>query len=234
MSDLECQITWFGDRCLRLQFGEGNTPEIRFAVRRAMELIAFGDVEGRFSLAPAYTTILVGFDPLEVDEPESAVRSLLSAPLDHSPASPPASIEIPVCYEGDFAPDLETVAAHSGLSHAEVIRRHSNAAYEVAFVGFTPGFGYLTGLPPELATPRLVTPRTLVPAGSLGIAGEQCGVYPSATPGGWRLIGRTPLRMFDATRDQPSLLAIGDRVRFRPIAHAEFESLASKNTGANR
>lgn len=219
------EISWFGDRCLRLCFGEQNTPETRALVFSAYRLIESEDFEKRFSLTPAYTTLLVRFHPLAVREPERTLRTILDSPAKGAGEVEYNLIEIPVCYDADFAPDLDPVAAHAGISPAEVIRRHSSASYEVAFVGFTPGFGYLTGLPAELAAPRLPSPRTRVPAGSVGIAGDQTGIYPSATPGGWRLIGRTPLRMFDANRAEPSLLSIGNGVRFRQIDRAEFDSI---------
>lgn len=219
------EISWFGDRCLRICFGNQNTAETRALVFSAFQMIDEADVEGCFSATPAYTTLHVRFDPLAVREPERIIRSILDSPYTRPSKREFNLIEIPVCYETEFAPDLASVAAHAGLSPAEVVRLHSSAAYEVAFVGFTPGFGYLTGLPAQLAAPRLPSPRTRVPPGSVGIAGDQTGIYPSATPGGWRLIGRTPLRMFDATRAEPSLLSIGNGVRFRPIGRAEFESI---------
>lgn len=219
------EISWFGDRCLRVCFGQHNTPEVRALVQSAYHLIENDDYERRFSITPAYTTLLIRFHPLAVREPERMIRSILDGPSTRPSECEFNLIEIPVCYDAEFAPDLDSVAAHAGISPAEVIRRHSSTGYEVAFVGFTPGFGYLTGLPAELAAPRLPSPRTRVPAGSVGIAGDQTGIYPSATPGGWRLIGRTPLRMFDANRAEPSLLSIGNGVRFRPIDRAEFDSI---------
>ena len=134
------------------------------------------------------------------------------------------TVDIPVCYGGAFGPDLESVAELHGIPADEVVRMHSAATYTVYFLGFVPGFGYLGGLPDALRTPRLSSPRTRVPAGSVGIAGSQAGVYPFSTPGGWRLLGTTPLRMFQKDREGMSLLAIGDEVRFRPISAAEFEA----------
>lgn len=132
-------------------------------------------------------------------------------------------VEIPVCYDGEFGPDLADVARHTGLSVEEVIARHSAVEYRVHCLGFAPGFPYLGGLPPELATPRRATPRQGVPAGSVAIGGAQTGIYPQSSPGGWNVIGRTPLRLFDADREPPALLKAGDRVRFRPITRGEFE-----------
>jgi inhibitor of KinA len=129
---------------------------------------------------------------------------------------------LPVCYGGEFGPDLETVAAHCGLGAAEVITLHSGAAYRVHAIGFVPGFPYLGGLPAALGVPRRATPRTRVPAGSVGIGGAQTGVYPMATPGGWHLIGRTPLALYRPNHERPCLLGIGDRVQFQPISPEEF------------
>ena len=147
------------------------------------------------------------------------------------PARPRAgavrAIEVPVCYENEFAPDLGDVAQHAGLSEEEVVRRHSSARYRVNCVGFTPGFPYLSGLPAELATPRRASPRTEIPAGSVAIGGAQTGIYPSKSPGGWNVIGRTPLRLFDHRNEPPAMLRAGDSVRFRQISREEFEQLSA-------
>ena len=134
-------------------------------------------------------------------------------------------MEIPVCYGGEFGPDLPFVAARAGLSEDEAARRHAAGEYRVHLIGFAPGFPYLGGLTAELAAPRRATPRERVPAGSVGIAGRQTGVYPLETPGGWQIIGRTPLRLFRLDADPPALLRTGDGVRFRAIAADEFEAL---------
>jgi inhibitor of KinA len=134
--------------------------------------------------------------------------------------------EIPVCYDGEFAPDIADVARVSGLADAEVIRRHSGSVYRVNCVGFIAGFPFLSGLPSELATPRRAVPRKEVPAGSVGIGGAQTGIYPRSSPGGWNLIGRTPMRLFDVQHDPPTILQAGDRVRFREISREEFDAFA--------
>ena len=143
---------------------------------------------------------------------------------DELPA-PSRVVEIPVCYGGEFGEDLSFVAARAGLSVDDVIARHAAASYRVAMLGFSPGFPFLLGLPPELACARRDTPRRAVAAGSVGIAGGQTGVYPVESPGGWQLIGRTPLALFDAQGDPPALLQPGDGVRFVAIAEAEFERM---------
>ncbi|MBX3388918.1 MAG: 5-oxoprolinase subunit PxpB [Phycisphaeraceae bacterium] len=226
-------ISWLGDGALRLQFGESNTPEVRQAVLRGCRALEDATIDYPFSITPAYTTILVRFDPFEFRDVEPVIRSVLAGSTDEGTPPDVKTIEIPVCYEPKFAPDLESVAAHCGLMSSQVVQLHSGAHYEVAFIGFTPGFPYLSGLPHQLATPRLPSPRVRVPIGSVGIAGEQTGIYPHATPGGWRLIGRTPLFLFDASRSDPSLLEMTDRVRFVPITEREFDSIAN-NPGRDR
>jgi KipI family sensor histidine kinase inhibitor len=140
----------------------------------------------------------------------------------------PRLLEIPVCYGGEFGPDLEKVAAAHGLRADRVIELHSSRTYHAYFLGFAPGFAYLGDLPDSLATPRLATPRKKVPVGSVGIAGKQTAVYPFATPGGWNLLGRTPLRMFQVGRDPMELLDVGDEVRFHPITRQTFSALENR------
>lgn len=175
------------------------------------------------NLQPAYCSLLVTFDPRVVDhhEVEAVLRSYeeraekMALPL-------PRSVEIPVCYGGEFGPDLDDVASTRNLSPSRVIELHLSRTYHAYFLGFAPGFAYLGDLPPEIATPRLATPRKQVAPGSVGIAGTQTAVYPFATPGGWRLIGRTPLVMFRKDHEPMGLIAVGDEVRFRAITREEF------------
>jgi len=175
------------------------------------------------NVQPAYCSLLVAFDSCRVDhaEVEAALREYEKR-AETMRASKPKTIEIPVCYEGEFGPDLEEVAKIHRLKPEEVIQLHSSCAYHAYFLGFAPGFAYLGDLLEEIATPRLETPRKQVPAGSVGIAGRQTAVYPFATPGGWRLLGRTPIPMFRTDRKPMQLVSIGDRVRFRPISRDEF------------
>lgn len=187
-------------------------------------------------LVPAYASLAVFFDPEAIDP--RAARDWLRARCDHDSAangldaSEPGAgggeavatrtVYIPVAYGGEFGPDLDAAATELGLSAAALIERHSGAVYTVAMIGFAPGFPYLSGLEPALALPRLATPRTRVAAGSVAIGGAQTGIYPRPGPGGWRLLGRTPLTLFDPARAQPSLLLPGDRVRFQPIDPIRF------------
>ena len=181
-------------------------------------------------LHPAYNSLLVVFEPelATFAQVEAHVRARGESGTE-TVSFASRVVEIPVCYEEAFALDLPFVAAHNQLSREEVIALHTGGEYRVYFLGFSPGFAYLGGLSSRLCTPRLASPRTLVPAGSVAIGGKQTAIYPMSTPGGWRIIGRTPWRMFNAERAEPALLALGDVVRFVAIARAEFERLAARS-----
>ena len=204
-----------------------KTPD---AVLRATRKLERAAIPGVVEFVPAYTTIGVFFDPARTGldalgtEIEEALRKTEGG---GSRAESESTIEVPVCYESEFAPDLRDVAWHAKLSLAEVVQRHSSAAYRVSCVGFSPGFPYLSGLPAELATPRRDSPRKRIPPGSVGIGGAQTGIYPSISPGGWNIIGRTPWRLFDVERKPAALFHAGDRVRFRRISREEFEQLSA-------
>lgn len=200
-------------------------PDSLAKVRAATEKLTAAEIAGLEEIVPAFASVGIFFSsPID---PEASAREILAAMKRRRrrarPAIKPRTIEIPVCYESNFAPDLEAVANHCGLSPNELIDRHRKAHYQVRCVGFTPGFPYLSGLPKELAMPRRATPRTRVPAGSVAIGGSQTGIYSLPSPGGWNLIGRTPLCLFDPQRERPALLRIGDRVRFRAINAEQFE-----------
>ena len=213
------------DRPLQRQF----TLQANENVRKLLRLLALEPVAGVRNLHPAYCSLLIKFDALRMrhDELEAILRQYLER-LDEVKLPEPRHVEIPVCYGGEFGPDLAEVCAMHGMTPAQAIELHASAEYRVYFLGFVPGFAYLGELPKDLVTARLATPRKRVPAGSVGIAGNQTGVYPFATPGGWRLIGRTPLKMFRADRDGLSLLSIGDGVRFTPISAERFAELEKK------
>jgi inhibitor of KinA len=198
-------------------------------VRKLLRLLELEPVAGVRNLHPAYCSLLVKFDGLRFShqEVETILRRYLER-LDDVKLPKARHVEIPVCYGGEFGPDLAEVCAARGLTEAQAIELHASVAYLVYFLGFVPGFAYLGELPKALVIPRLATPRKKVPAGSVGIAGNQTGVYPFATPGGWRLLGRTPVRMFQAEREELSLLSIGDCVRFTPISSERFAELEKK------
>jgi KipI family sensor histidine kinase inhibitor len=205
------------------------------AVRAALRVLKAAAIPGVIELAPAYTTIGVFFDPVRIeptaadDSPFDLLRTRIQSVLNASAFEKEAEIEaplleIPVCYDRGLAPDLADVARVTGLAEAEVVCRHASATYRVACVGFIAGFPFLSGLPSELATPRRAVPRKEVPAGSVAIGGAQTGIYPRNSPGGWNVIGRTPLRLFDVQRDPPTTLQAGDHVRFRKISREEFDA----------
>jgi KipI family sensor histidine kinase inhibitor len=195
-------------------------------VRKLLRLLQEETVTGVRNLHPGYCSLLVKFDALRMwhEEAEAILRQYI-ARLEEAELPEARHVEIPVCYGGEFGPDLNEVAALRGMSAEQVIELHASVEYLVYFLGFVPGFAYLGELAEELVTPRLATPRKKVAAGSVGVAGNQTGVYPFATPGGWRLLGRTPVKMFQVGREELSLLSIGDRVRFVPISSERFAAL---------
>ncbi|PYT74291.1 MAG: hypothetical protein DMG39_03575 [Acidobacteria bacterium] len=217
------------DQSLLIYFGEKITRKANENVRRLLHLLGEDPLAGVHNLHPAYCSLLVKFDVRKWRQEalEKELRKYL-ARLDKVNLPAPREVEIPVCYGGEFGPDLEDVAATHGMTPERVIELHTSANYLVYFLGFTPGFAYLGELAQELVTPRLPSPRKRVPAGSVGIAGNQTGVYPFETPGGWRLLGRTPLAMFRTDREDLSLLSIGDHVRFVPISRESFAELARR------
>lgn len=178
-------------------------------------------------VVPAFGSCAVHFDPT-LTSYETAAKWLASVSTEPQAGNASKLIELPIAYGGEYGPDIEVVASQAGVPPDEVVRRHAAAEYRVGAVGFQPGFPYLEGLPAELHTPRQATPRTRVAAGSVGVGGPYTGVYPCESPGGWNLIGRTPLALFDPLRAEPSLVRAGDRVRFRPIDAAEFARLAAE------
>jgi KipI family sensor histidine kinase inhibitor len=204
------------DRSLLLVFDDRISPPAHRDVLRLTPLLQ--SVRGVTNVHPAYASILIDFDPRAVRhfEVERAATELF-AQAARATLPEPRTVEIPVAYGGEYGPDLDAVAALTGHTSDEVVAMHCGAEYLVYFLGFSPGFPYLGGLPESIAAPRLDTPRRRVPAGSVAIGGSQTGVYPMASPGGWRIIGRTPLRLFDPGADPPVLLQMGDHVRFVPL-----------------
>ena len=177
------------------------------------------------NISPAFASVALFLESPESLEAANEAIGVALRKRRHLPraAAKPRLVEVPVCYDVEFALDLEFVAQHCGLSPNDVVARHAAARYDVRCVGFTPGFPFLGGLPAKLATPRRKSPRPAVPAGSVGIGGPQTGIYPLRSPGGWNIIGRTPLRLFDVTREPAVLFRAGDRVHFFQIRRDEFE-----------
>ena len=220
-SDLK--IVPAGDSAVVVEFEERIDPVVNARAIALGEAIQAAALVGVRDVVPSFRTVTVYFDPLATDYDALLARIEADAPATQPrPAKSPDPIRIPVCYGGDLGPDLKDVAAFAGLSEREVIDRHLAREYRVFALGFVAGFAYLGTVDETIAMPRHSTPRVRVPAGSVGIAGVQTGIYPTETPGGWRLIGRTPIKPFDLSRSDPFLMKPGDAVRFFEIDHEDF------------
>jgi inhibitor of KinA len=213
-----------GDSALIVEFDERIDPEVNARAIACAEAIQTAQVAGVRDIVPTYRSVAIYFDPLHTDHDaligcleREAARFTTSASVER------AVVRIPVCYGGDLGPDLGAVASFAGMTEFDVVRLHTAAIYRVFMLGFVPGFAYLGVVDERIAMSRRATPRVRVPAGSVGIAGGQTGVYPAETPGGWQLIGRTPVKPFDADRADPFLMKAGDRVQFSPIDRAEYD-----------
>jgi inhibitor of KinA len=237
------EITPLGDSALILRLPEDckDKPEQTLnKVLGVMEAIERAQIPGLIECVSAYTTVAVFFDPAGVIRSGAAPESVvdwLAEKIRAATGQPGKSkrrkldtniIEVPVCSDPEFALDLAHVAEHAGLAEEQVLELYCAARYQVSCVGFTPGFPYLSGLPAELTTPRRASPRQEIPAGSVAIGGKQAGIYPLPSPGGWNIIGRTPLILFAPSKNPPALLRPGDQVRFRRITRDEFESLKNQ------
>lgn len=215
------------DSSLLIVLGNEISPELHARVIGLFQALRARRDPRIRNLHPGYTSVLVDFDPLRMAHDELAAIIEQSASAAGSEGERKSNVvSVPVCYDVEFGPDLMDLAKHANISPEEVIRLHSSATYLVYFLGFSPGFAYMGGLPEKLHMPRLATPRGYVAGGTVGIAGSQTGIYPVDSAGGWRLIGRTPWRMFDPHADPPTRLQPGDRVRFSPIDRATFSAMA--------
>jgi len=225
----------YGDGALHVQFQEEISEEGFEKVQDFFNRLSDRQDRRILELVPTYHSVTVfycsGSSYLEMLNLVEEVHQQ-SRKLETQSARPALlrKVEIPVCYGGEFGPDLKYVADYHKLTIEEVIARHTASEYLVYMIGFMPGFPYMGGLDPELATPRLITPRAIVPQGSVGIAGQQTGLYPLASPGGWQLIGRTPLKLFDANGNPPTMLRSGDSVRFTPISRKDYDELEGECT----
>ena len=213
-----------GETGLVVEFGDAIDPAVNTRVHAlARQVVAeCGNVVE--AVIPTYRSFLIFFDPLLVSRQEliARINTLASAPA-NSTAAVVKTVLIPTLYGGEAGPDLEFVASHNQLSPNEVVQIHSSTPYRIYMLGFTPGFPYLGGMSEQIAAPRLKTPRTKIPAGSVGIAGTQTGLYPVESPGGWQLIGRTPLQVFNPRSEQPFIYSAGDFLPFQPVTAAEYE-----------
>lgn len=218
-----------GEGTLDVEFGNAVHPKINAKIRKLVGSLRQTPIRGIIETVPTFRSLMIVYDPCRIGY-DRLVRKLKKrlASLSFVETEGGKIIEIPVCYGGEFGEDLGNVAAHAGLSPEEVIRRHSKPDYLIYMLGFLPGFVYLGGLDKQLVTPRLATPRTRIPAGSVGIGGEQTGIYPLDSPGGWQLIGRTPLRPYDPAREEPIFYRAGDSIRFRPIDVDEYHEIEAQ------
>lgn len=223
------QITIAGDSALNVTFADSISAETSTLIRQASESLSADLPTGVIELIPTFCSLMVCYDPLIIGYEE------LSALLQHrlrfiggKLSNVRHIVHIPVCYGGSFGPDIQTVADHANLSVEEVIKLHTSRDYLIDMLGFLPGFAYLGGLDERLHTPRLATPRTRIEAGSVGIGGAQTGVYPLPSPGGWQIIGRTPLKPYDPTREKPILYEAGEYLRFVPITPREYAAIESQ------
>jgi len=217
------------DQGLVVEYGDTIDPAVNRRVRDLFLALDAAGIPGILDLVPSYRSLLVTYDPLRLG-PDDLRRTLerIEGGLADSPAPEPRVLEVPTAYGGEFGPDLAFVASHNELSEDEVVRIHSGTDYLVYMMGFSPGFPYLGGMSHRIATPRLATPRTAIPAGSVGIAQAQTGIYPVESPGGWQLIGRTPIRLFEPGRHPPVLIEAGDYIRFVPVSRDAYDRLAAR------
>lgn len=217
------------DQSLLVYLGEEIGLTAHHRVLRLLRLLQKQPPPWLRNVQPAYTSLMVTFDLCQVDhaEVEAVIRQFaMRASAVRLPK--PRTLVIPVCYGGEFGPDLDIISKLHGLEPSEVVELHASRTYHAYFLGFAPGFAYLGDIPEQIATPRLDNPRKAVPPGSVGIAGRQTAVYPFSTPGGWRLIGRTPVQVFQPNRKPVGLISIGDKVKFRPISREEFRERQSE------
>lgn len=225
-------ISPVGDRAISIDFGQVIDPIINRHIRQTIERIKELQLDGIIELVPTYCALLVEYDAMLYSYSE--ICNIIEPTLEEGMANTinelVTVVEVPTVYGGEFGPDLSFVASHNHLSEDEVISIHSGTDYLVYMLGFIPGFTYLGGMDLRIATPRLSSPRTLIPAGSVGIAGEQTGTYPSDSPGGWQIIGRTPVTMYDMSKAQAALLNAGDYVRYVPIDESEFHRIKALGT----
>ncbi|KML08016.1 5-oxoprolinase subunit PxpB [Rossellomorea marisflavi] len=221
-----------GDHALVIEAGSSIDHATHVKVRSICSAIEEADPAWITDIVPAFTTVTLHYDPMKLEHPDrlpyetvmNRIHTILSS-IPPGAEEEPRTIEIPVCYGGEFGPDLESVAEWNDLTPEKVIELHSASPYLVHMIGFSPGFPYLGGMPEEIATPRRKEPRLRVPRGSVGIAGSQTGIYPLESPGGWQLIGRTPVALFDTQACPPGILQAGDRLRFKPITPQEYKEM---------
>jgi KipI family sensor histidine kinase inhibitor len=217
----------FGDTALLVEFGDAISIELNRKVVALSEAIPKADVLGVEEFVPTYRSLLVRYDPLRTtyETLRFRIKEVEEKMTESTTEVAGRRARVPVVYGGEYGPDLNYIAGYHKLAEEQVVRLHSESEYRVYMLGFVAGFPYLGTVPDEIATPRLETPRLKVPAGSVGIAEKQTGIYPCEAPGGWQIMGRTPLELFDSLRQPPALLEPGDIVKFEPISEEEFKTI---------
>jgi inhibitor of KinA len=225
--DRETQYLLAGDKSLVVEFGNEISEVVNSKVRNLYVALNKYKVAGIEEITPTYRSLLIQYNPLVINLNTLQTKLMeLENNLDKVEIPKPRIIEIPTLYGGEYGPDLNFVAEHNGITSEDVIKTHCSVDYLIYMLGFTPGFPYLGGMSEKIAAPRLSVPRAKIPAGSVGIAGKQTGIYPIESPGGWQLIGRTPLKLYDPKRKPPILLQAGDYIRFVPISIDEYNEIA--------
>ena len=219
----DIRILTAGDSALLIEFGKEINPETNRKITALVQLMREQHIEGIVDVIPSFCSLLINYDPrvLSYEDLKERMEHLLKMET-KTEATRKRIFEIPVCYGGEYGPDIENIAEHAGLSVEEVIKIHSSKDYLIYMLGFLPGFTYLGGLDERIHTPRLASPRLKIRAGSVGIGGSQTGIYPLDSPGGWQLMGMTPVRTYDPERQTPILVEAGDYIRFIPIDEEEF------------
>lgn len=220
------RILTAGDSSLLVEFGNEISPAINKKITTTLNLMREQHIEGVVDVIPAFCSLLINYDPRVISYEELKDRMMGLVKMEGQTGQDRKRIfEIPVCYGGEYGPDIASIAAHAGLSEEEVIRIHSSRDYLIYMLGFLPGFCYLGGLDERIHTPRLANPRIKINAGSVGIGGSQTGIYPLDSPGGWQLMGMTPVKTYDPDREVPILVQAGDYIRFVPIDEAEYHRI---------
>lgn len=237
---MDYTVSPLGDEAVVMQFSELISKETQTYIEAISAYLDKHPIPGMVEYIPAYTTITIFYNAMDVlgnsagknvfDIVQDQIEEMISQ-LPENPKTDSKVVEIPVCYGGEFGPDLEIVAHHNNLSEQEVTDIHVKGDYMVYMIGFAPGFPFIGGMSEKIATPRKGSPRLKIPSGSVGIAGSQTGVYPIETPGGWQLIGRTPVKMFRPNEDVPILLKAGDSIRFFPISEEAYNNWGARKDG---
>lgn len=225
----KAKILTAGDSSLLIQFDSIIDPAVNARIAATVQLMREQQIEGVVDIIPAFCSLLINYDPrvISYDEMKTRMEKILSVEVAAGERRKKI-YEIPVCYGGEYGPDLNTIAEHAGLTPVEVIDIHTSADYLIYMLGFLPGFTYLGGLDERIHTPRLANPRVRIPAGSVGIGGSQTGIYPMDSPGGWQLMGMTPVKTYDPNREIPILVEAGDYIRFVAVDEQEYEKIRAQ------